>query len=96
MRMGALRPLARQRSASEMDRDGEGRAARFGTPGDSGRAEASGRASARHDAAAFAGTREPSLVEVLNDPIVRSVMTRDGVPMDSLQGLLRRIGRGLS
>lgn len=96
MRMGALRPLARQRSASEMDRDGEGRAARLGTAGEPGRADASGRSSTRHDAAAFAGTREPSLVEVLNDPIVRSVMIRDGVPMDSLQGLLRRIGRGLS
>lgn|GEM_PF-2677526 len=96
MRMGALRPLARQRSASETDRDGEGHTARLGTSGDDGRADTAGRPSVRHDAAAFAGNREPSLVEVLNDPIVRSVMTRDGVPMDMLQGLLRRIGRGLS
>ncbi|MBB4266153.1 hypothetical protein GGD89_001782 [Roseospira visakhapatnamensis] len=36
------------------------------------------------------------MVEVLNDPIVLSMMRRDGVPMDSLQGLLRKIGRGLS
>jgi len=50
-----------------------------------------GRGGVRHDAAAFAGTREPSLVEVLNDPIVRCMMRRDGVPLDSLQGLLRRI-----
>ena len=98
MRMGALRPLARQRLASETDRDGQGYAVRPGSPGESGPTptRASGRSSARHDAAAFAGTREPSLVEVLNDPIVRSMMNRDGVPMDALQGLLRRIGRGLS
>lgn len=96
MRMGALRPLAGQRSASETNREGEGRRAHRGGSTEVAWPASSGRSSTRHDAAAFAGTREPSLVEVLNDPIVLSMMRRDGVPMDSLQGLLRKIGRGLS
>jgi len=96
MRMGALRPLARQRSASEMNRDTAGRLAPRGSNDDSEGSVVPGRASTRKDVAAFAGTREPSLVDVLNDPIVRLVMTRDGVPMDTLQGLVRTVVRRLA
>jgi len=44
----------------------------------------------RHDVDAFEGNAEPAMVDVLNEPIVRSVMYRDGVAMDTLQAILRK------
>jgi len=39
---------------------------------------------------AFEGNAEPAMVDVLNEPIVRSMMCRDGVAMDTLQAILRK------
>ncbi|WP_299440541.1 hypothetical protein [uncultured Rhodospira sp.] len=47
-----------------------------------------GRAVERHDVDSFAGNAEPTIVDVLNEPIVHTMMRRDGVEMDSLQHLL--------
>ncbi|MBB4284876.1 hypothetical protein [Roseospira goensis] len=46
------------------------------------------RGTARHDVETFAGNAEPALVDVLNEPIVHTMMRRDGVAMASLQSLL--------
>jgi len=47
-----------------------------------------GRMGERHDAESFAGNAEPTMVDVLNEPIVHTMMRRDGVEMESLQHLL--------
>lgn len=51
---------------------------------------ASRRSAARHDVETYAGTAEPSMVDVLNEPIVRIMMSRDGVDMDALQRVLHQ------
>lgn len=42
----------------------------------------------RHDVEAFGGTAEPTLVDVLNEPIVRTMMRRDGVALATLQRVM--------
>ncbi|KAA5607401.1 hypothetical protein F1188_01145 [Roseospira marina] len=50
----------------------------------------------RNDVDAFGGNAEPAMVDVLNEPIVRTVMRRDGVAMDSLQAILRDAERSVT
>jgi len=45
-------------------------------------------AQGRHDVEAFGGTAEPTLVDVLNEPIVRTIMRRDGVALSALQRVM--------
>jgi hypothetical protein len=40
-------------------------------------------------------TAEPSIEEILADPIVRALMTADGVRADELEALLRSIAKRL-
>ena len=40
-------------------------------------------------------TPEPSIEEMLADPIVRALMTADGVRVDELEALLRSIAKRL-
>lgn len=42
----------------------------------------------RHDVEAFGGTAEPTLVDVLNEPIVATIMHCDGVALTALQGFM--------
>lgn len=51
-------------------------------------ARGAGRGATRHDVDAFGGSAEPAMVDVLNEPIVLSLMRRDGVPMESLQRVI--------
>ncbi|SDE68042.1 hypothetical protein [Rhodospira trueperi] len=52
-------------------------------------ARSAGRAMKRHDTETFGGTAEPAVTNVLNDPLIHSMMHRDGVPLESLQALIR-------
>lgn len=45
----------------------------------------------RRCGSSFTGNAEPSLAEVMGDPIVRGLMARDGVLPESLQGLIDEI-----
>ncbi len=45
-------------------------------------------AARRHDVDAFGGTAEPALVDILNEPIVRTMMRRDGVALATLQRVM--------
>ena len=39
---------------------------------------------------------EPSLDEVLNDPVIRALMRRDGVEVESLRVLIRGLRRSVA
>ncbi|MEO0036547.1 MAG: hypothetical protein RLZZ501_2570 [Pseudomonadota bacterium] len=47
-------------------------------------------------AGAYAGNAEPPLDELVNDPMVRGLMARDGVALDSLCGLIAEVRRRLA
>jgi hypothetical protein len=49
----------------------------------------------RHDADSFAGNAEPAMTDVLNEPIILTLMRHDGVEMDSLQHLILVAGNDL-
>jgi|GEM_PF-3195588 len=44
----------------------------------------------------YAGNAEPPLDELVNDPIVRDLMARDGVGLASLCGLIAEVRRRLA
>jgi hypothetical protein len=100
MKTGALkRDAERERTARKGF--GEGRPASLLTGGSGpseGSQESGGhvRGPFRHDVEAFGGNAEPAMVDVLNEPIVHSMMRRDGVAMDALQDLLRRAEASVS
>lgn len=43
----------------------------------------------------FTGNEEPSLDEVLADPVVATMMSSDGVPHDRLMGLIHKARRSI-
>ncbi|SDE56365.1 hypothetical protein SAMN05421720_10886 [Rhodospira trueperi] len=49
----------------------------------------------RHDVDSFAGNAEPAMTDVLNEPIILTLMRHDGVDMDSLQHLIHEAGNDL-
>lgn len=49
----------------------------------------------RHDADSFSGNAEPAMMDVLNEPIIHTIMRHDGVDMDSLQHLIHEAGTDL-
>ncbi|SDG65155.1 hypothetical protein [Roseospirillum parvum] len=50
----------------------------------------------RPDADLYAGNHEPTLNEVLNDPIVRRRMASDGVAVVSVEAVIREARRRLA
>lgn len=50
----------------------------------------------RHGGRCYAGNAEPPLDELVNDPIVRGLMARDGVAIESLCGLIVEVRRRLA
>ena len=43
----------------------------------------------------YLGNREPSLDEVFDDPIVRLLMVRDGLPLDEARACVERVRAAL-
>lgn len=94
MKTGALKRDV-ERDHTTRQGFGEGRPASLltGGTGPSAESQDSGghvRGPFRHDIEAFGGNAEPAMVDVLNEPIVHTMMRRDGVAMDALQALLSK------